>query len=406
MRKKYLLKSLIALAAALTALCIALFFRLVRVERIEVVDNDVYAFLEQAADSVKMQVSAFEPYALFVKSTENSMALSVDVKDAFTIPADIKGYLKIDGVDIFWHNDVFGSDMSEFYVGTGKKSIFVILSKYGFNRFINSNLFNLRIFDMKWAYKLIDGQWNSSGYWGVVHEQDEREFSQWRQEHSDTLDTKPLILPSFLERYDSLSQNNFNTFMADWKRWSDQLRCMSTDSTLNAVITDIMAEYPGADEENTGVFLSLPDAVEIRKYEGSYSDYTSRPDIWESTRDDEGWDYMMQASERYRYVPSVESDKEILYVTPEIDSLLSMYVGGIVSMPIKEERVESLRQMIPVILGHWGYYWYFCSMPIIYCIHLFEDGYAVCVRTSFSSGERAFCPYDPLRPKETSSWIE
>lgn len=45
MRKKYLFKSLIALAAALTALCIALFFRLVRVERIEVVDNDVYAFL-------------------------------------------------------------------------------------------------------------------------------------------------------------------------------------------------------------------------------------------------------------------------------------------------------------------------------------------------------------------------
>ena len=109
----------------------------------------------------------------------------------------------------------------------------------------------------------------------------------------------------------------------------------------------------------------------------------------------------MQASERFAYVPGFDSDKEIVYVTPEIDKLLSQYVGE------PEDRLTGLRELIEVSRGHWGEQWYFESMPIIFSLYFYGDGFVADLRTSWCSGETVFFPDDVTKEKESlSEWIE
>lgn len=404
------------------AIGIAMCFRLSIVEKIEVTDTSVQAILEQAVDSIKIITPAKCHVALFVETTENSLTLNVGVPNVFEVSEEIKGCLKISGINIFWEDDILSSDIPAIYRATGKKSVFLILSQYGFNRYINSDLERpiLKCLDSLNRYhKYIDGQWTVSTFEETVIEQHDREFERWRQEHPDTLeDSKPVITPVFAEKYDSLTDKNFNAFLYDWEQWSDKMRSMSTDSMLNAVIARVMSDYNIGDSANTCKFVSFFDDVEVRKYSGKYNEYPEALDNM-GTYDDAGWEYMMKASERYRYVPSIDSCENILYVTTEIKRLLSLYVGGVCESeddrfddyekwtPIRDDRLATLRQLIPVVKGHWGGHWHICSMPIIYSIHVFDDGFIVEMRTSWCTGETVFYPFDPSRPKESSGeWIE
>ena len=123
------------------------------------------------------------------------------------------------------------------------------------------------------------------------------------------------------------------------------------------------------------------------KYTGKYSEY---PPLKLADRDRE-WSLKMRASERFVYVPSADLKKKILFITPEIDSLLSVFIGGVADndndafdvskwSSINENRLSFIRNYIPVERGHWSG-WYLCTMPIIYDIYMFEDGYMVYLRT-------------------------
>ena len=389
-------------------------YRLVRVERIEVVDKEVFAILEQAADSLSKD-SSKRNNALFVASTVNAFNLFARVPCEFDLQWEAAGITRINGTRVFWDIDSFNDDIPDVFAHTGKKTTVVVLSENGIKHDLkHCGVDELQLKSYLDSYfKISDGHWYSSTY----EEFSNKEYEIWQQEHPDTLDFETAIPPSFTEKYKSLDDSNFRSFVSEWIQWSNQMKSLSTDSLLNSTLTKVFAEYR-KDGIDTCSFLSFDDNIEVRRYQGKHSDYPLDQDGFGSDRDAR-WDYMMKASERYCYVPSINSDNAVLYITPRIQRLLSLYIGGVCESDgddfrdhekwteINEGRLSDLRRLIHVDQGHWGGHWHFKTMPIVYSIYFFDDGYVVAMRTSSWSGEKVFYPSNPTQEKEViDDWIE
>ena len=333
-------------------------YRFIRLEKLEAVNTEVYAILEKAVDSLKIHTSNARNTSLFVDTPGNSLCLSIDFPSVFNLSSETDGYVKVNGTNVFLFRDTLRNDIPNAFSGTGRKSIFIALSLEGY---------------------------------------DHDSHRCWRKDDA------------FAEKYDSLTENNFHSFLKDWKRWSIQTRIHSTDSLLNAILTNVLEEYGAETEKDTCAYLSLSNIIEIRKYQGNATDYPANQEGGGREDQDAEWNYMMKASERYCYVPSINSDKTILYISPKIQRLLSLYIGGVCESEkddsmnyekwtgVNEDRLSDLRKLIPVARGHWGGYWHLKTMPIISSIYLFDDGYLVDMRTSWCSGETVFYPYNSSR---------
>ena len=215
----------------------------------------------------------------------------------------------------------------------------------------------------------------------------------------DTLVLAPVIEPTFVNKYHRLGKRNIEAFVQDWKEWSLELRTYSTDSTVNQAISRIMYEFSDENPPENSIFYSFPCCIEIRKYYGCHPINDEKED-------------RMQLVERYAYIPSFDSEKVILYMTPEIEELLSRYLGGIrrigqLLTSIKKGRVSYLSRLFYVHYGHWGGYWILYSMPRIYRLNMYDDGISAYLRTSWHTGETVFVPSDSAKEVvHDSFWIE
>lgn len=229
---------------------IAVFFvvryRFVRLERIEVVDSEVRAFLENAVDSLNVCSSGVRNTSLFVTTTENSICFDEDFASVLDITGETVGYIKVKGTTVFLDRMQLGSDIPEVFSRTKKQTVFRVLSVNGYNHDLNRfNREQEAFFEtkVKGYYKFIDGRWNESTWTETIGEIIEKEREQWWKEHPDSLDFKSAIPPSFVEKYDSLTDKNFNSFLKDWEEWSAQMNALSQDSLLNAILTKVYTEY-------------------------------------------------------------------------------------------------------------------------------------------------------------------
>ena len=127
----------------------------------------------------------------------------------------------------------------------------------------------------------------------------------------------------------------------------------------------------------------------------------------------------MEASKRFAYVPSFDSERAIVYLTPDIKRLLSLYIGGVSESEeddftddtrwteINEDRLSALGDLIQVHRGHWGGHWHLCSMPQLFSLYFYDDGFVADLRTSWCTGETVFYPDDLRKEKVSlSDWIE
>ena len=150
----------------------------------------------------------------------------------------------------------------------------------------------------------------------------------------------------------------------------------------------------------------MPCCIEIRRYQGSY------PPIDVSDEYRPRYEEKQHALERFAYVPGFDSEKVILYMTPEIEKLLSQYLGGVYGFGrlvtnINKRRVAYLSRIFYVHYGHWGGYWILNSMPNIYYLSLYDDGICAFLGTSWCSGETVFVPYDTAKELvDFDFWIE
>lgn len=396
-------------------------YRLVRIKKLEVVDSEVCALLEKAVDSLKIHHSSVRNTSLFVSTTENSICYDEDFPCVLNLSRETAGYVKVNGIYVFLYGVVLENDIPKVFSKTNKQNVFQVLSVNGYNHDldrcyrVDDTFLDTRV---NGYYKFINGRWNESTWEETIGEQKEKEEEQWQREHPDTLDIKSTIPSTFVEKYDSLTRTNFEAFLKEWEQWSSQMSSISKDSLLNTILTKVNTEYSSNKDIDSCAFLSFSDNIEIRRYQGKVYDYpANQEDVWQDR--DECWEYMMKASERYCYVPSISSDKKVLYISPRIQRLLSLYIGGVCESEeddfmdyekwtkINEDRLSQLRRLIHVDRGHWGGHWHFKTMPIVFSIFLFDDGYVVDMRTSWCSGETVFYPLDQSKEKVVlSSWIE
>ena len=235
-------------------------------------------------------------------------------------------------------------------------------------------------------------------------------YEQLAAERPDTFALTNVVEPAFIKKYDYLTESNLNEFINDWKTWSKELRSFSSDSHVNEAIGKIVTIYSKTEHEDSCKFYSLPSDVTVSIYPCKLEDYTKN--------DTPNLKPIISAAKHYaHYIPDFKADKDIVYVSPEIEKILSSYVGGVSESekyeygspltPINEERLSELRQLIPVAYGHWGGYWHFESMPIIFTIFMFQDGFITELRKSWNEGDFIFIPYDIKKaPVLLCSWIE
>ena len=166
-----------------------------------------------------------------------------------------------------------------------------------------------------------------------------------------------------------------------------------------------MSEYSEWNQPDSSLFYSMPCCIEIKRYQGSYP-----PNDANEFRP--GYEEKQQALERFAYVPGFDFNKPLLYMTPEIEKLLSQYLGGVGEFgsrvtSINKARVAYLSRLFYVHYGHWGGYWILNSMPMIYYLGLYDDGICAYLRTSWCSGETVFVPYDTAKELvDFDFWIE
>lgn len=378
------------------------------VDRLNIADAQVHDWLEEIVKNEK-RAPYFDKYLfLDVGTTRNSIICDPMWRSEIVVGNKPSGCAEIDGMKVFVFDYKIESSIPPVFEKTGKKMLAFFWSQFAM--YECQGIFHLDIFRHADSYgrreqryyKFIDGSWAESTWEDTYGEEMREEREQWEAEHIDTLDTSCAVPPVFAEKYTALTESDINTFIAEWEQWSDQLRTCSKDSLMNGLITKIHRDYRKDCDPDSCTFDSFNHYIEIRRYTGRFDDYPPHSVFPDK---DAKWEMMMKASERYCYVPSTTMDRKILYMTPEIYRLLAVYLSGEDDSKTNLDRLALLRNYVHIDRGHW-YGWHIYKMPIIYEIHLFDDGYAVDLRTSCSTGEIAFFPYDGGEKREIESWLE
>lgn len=396
----------------LTAVIICVCVRITWVNRYELVDNDVKNWFEGIVQMEKSQSYSTNSLFISAMTTRNSIVCDAMFPSEYLFPDSLYGYTVINGVKFILSDNNLDKSLPQVFGDTFMKRPLLMWSDYflkHLNGFSHADSYEER---KSHYFKYSNGIWEESSWDETIGEQLAEEDLLWEAEHKDTLDKTCVLPPRFVEKYVSLTESNITSFIAEWEKWSDQLRGYSDDTLINRIILKVYQDYGLNDNSDSSRFYSFMSNVEVMKYAGKYSEY---PPLKIFDRDSE-WSLEMRASERFVYVPSAELKKKILFITPEINRLLSVFIGGVADndndafdvskwSSINENRLSFLRNYIPVERGHWSG-WYLCTMPIIYDIYMFEDGYMVYLRTSFSQGEIAFFPYNSREKIFIDGWIE
>ena len=405
---------LIAIALAIALLVfVCLNFRLMRVDKLEIVDRDVNDWLEEVVNKEKARSTSSSLF-IHTHTTRNSIVAQPSFPSTCDIGDSVFGCTVIDGVKLIVSEDELEDAIPVVFEKTGEKTIILKLAPFALYHTLP--FLHLKHYSDEWEeyhFKYINGKWEISTWEETFREQMRDEFEQWISEHPDTLVLAPPIEPSFVKKYGSLTEKDFNSFVKEWKDWSNQLRSCSTDSWINQAIKRVFEDY--TENNDTCALYLLPSSIEIRRYPGSFKVYPFE-DSW---NDSAAWDYMMKASDRFAYVPSFDSEREIVYLTSDIKRVLSLYIGGVSESEeddftddttwteINEERLSVLSNLIQVHRGHWGGHWHLCSMPQLFSLYFYDDGFVADFRTSWCTGETVFYPDDLKKEKVSlSDWIE
>lgn len=197
---------------------------------------------------------------------------------------------------------------------------------------------------------------------------------------------KNTIAPAFIENYSVLDINNINDFLEEWKEWSFRVSESLEYNTLDKKVSRGLAHYEWS-KTNTR-YLTLPISVPV---------YVWRKQINEFT-------------------PKVNTEKPVLYVTPEIENLISPFLGGVGEnesdyycdgkLLVNEDNITQLAQYISIQYGHWGGYWHLETMPIPEYVGLKVGGIELGVMAGFNYEELIAIPNNEQQAIEVISEIQ
>lgn len=220
---------------------------------------------------------------------------------------------------------------------------------------------------------------------------------------------------SFLSNYPKLTRKNLNEFFTDWKTYSDSiaLKATTNDSLMNRIqriesLPVLTAGQPDVTKASPRYFV-LPQYIKIERYDIDVDTITAKLDL--------GFPSFIPDMKDSQYtVDSIMPvlPREGLYLTPDINRILSTFAGGLKendkTVKIKKGNVRRLKKYIAVDYGHWGGYWWFTSFPLITGICHANNLIAVMRRTSWCTGDVVWYIKENdafvRQPKSVVSWIE
>lgn len=209
---------------------------------------------------------------------------------------------------------------------------------------------------------------------------------------------------SFLSKYPTLTRGNLKEFVNDWQTYSDSIGRHSViqDSVLAKIIERESAEY----ERTDNGYCVVPETIVVERNftEIDSTHFKSLFSFFYDINDFKGVKYEVDS-----ITPILPAKG--LYLTPNIDYLLSKFAGGLRKgdelTKINKDNVKRLRKFIIADYGHWGGYWWFCNYPIIEEIFYADNVIAVFRRLSWCTGDTVIYEYT-LRKKagmsEKRSW--
>ena len=185
--------------------------------------------------------------------------------------------------------------------------------------------------------------------------------------------------PIFLNKYRPLTNDKLAVFMEDWYAWSKRIDALMPKSdSLTILFAKVFHHYQKELQSDISEYIVLPFSVDVINNRQGKSDTT----------------YLFP---RYMKTSKIEPDRKVLYITPEIHSYLSHFLGRLrlhdskklppKRSPINEGGLYTLAGYIPVHEGHWGGYWHLQSLPMVFRIIIEDKRYELYLRTSWYSGE-------------------
>lgn len=232
----------------------------------------------------------------------------------------------------------------------------------------------------------------------------------------DTCTASEDIVPDFLARYDSVTDDNLDAFIRDWYAYSQNVaRNLPAANTLDSLcfeefkvsndLTDSSFQYYDIRFQ----YIVLPLQVEVSCFMRKLNPrYDSESDCYH-------FECPRSEGRQIRWMtPVFPKQYKILYLTNRIYEKLEDYVGGgydsskDTEMPIHKEHCRWFAEQhyFPIVYGHWGGYWNMESMPIVLYIRLFKDGVLIGRRTSFNTGDDTWYGLEEgsLQRHQTCSW--
>lgn len=200
--------------------------------------------------------------------------------------------------------------------------------------------------------------------------------------------------------YDSLSTSLYEKFFAEWEGWSELVAKGTDSNKYNEIFAKHFCESNQQAKEGSK-YLTLPLYVKVIRYDCDInldSDRISDPDSLTKN--------MMPESITY-FTPVIESDKKVLYVSPEVETILAGYIEeGRKSSPEEfQKRENTIGELIPTTIAHWNNGWFFLSYPNIHEIVITNNGYYIDLADADYCGQMLFVPWNKA-PIEVYSWIQ
>ena len=227
--------------------------------------------------------------------------------------------------------------------------------------------------------------------------------------------------------YDSVIPNiygehsNIDLFFSEWEEWSGLIKEGAVPCEYNSIFQKhFLEERPK--RVSVAKYLTLPLRVKVIKYNGNI-----HPDSIKGSDNSYSYDLIKNRKPESIsfFTPVIETDKKVLYLSPEVQKILSAFIDepckvldkkdetfSVMKEEITEEdwkevrkRRDMIGQYVPTIVAHWGDGWYFTSYPLIGTIIVGDDGYYIEWSDANYSGQEYFVPRD-ADPIQLGWWIQ
>ena len=196
-------------------------------------------------------------------------------------------------------------------------------------------------------------------------------------------------------------RSNIERFFSEWESWSKLIAKGALPNDFNDIFKRHFIEARDG-RESESKYIALPIRIKVIKYNRELQ--SDNNTLFESIS---------------FFTPVVESDKPVLYLTPEVEQLLSSFIEeplmkdeytkkeNVLEQDWEElrKRRDMINEYVPTQVAHWGDGWYFTSYPLVNLIIIGTDGYSISLSNANYSGTDLFVPWgkDPI---VTSEWIQ